>query len=205
MNYNKEILNENYYSPKERLQVVANFLNMFLSHYSQEHYSVKHVYLDFGAGIMWDTIVATTLNPIGSCLDEYQLLAPNEHEVIISGDMNQIIKLLKTLYEKGFVRTIKKELINTIQLLREFIKSNNLDSIDELLFKSYLNCFINIYDELSTHNINWKIINSKLFNCFRKEHYYVEINSSDDSKTLSDDVLSFIKQSLEKTNKLIQK
>lgn len=89
---------------KYSLDTVAHIINDNIPSYKKA--AIRRVYRDFGAGIMWDTIVVENIETG----DSYQALYPKLHDDIVNGkdiSIEQIEGLLitanKLLDRKEFV------------------------------------------------------------------------------------------------------
>lgn len=73
MEFRKDIL---------KLEVIANMLTLESKH--GYYYIVESVWEDYGAGLLWDTIVCHNPNENpNSVMESWQILSPREHKMVL--------------------------------------------------------------------------------------------------------------------------
>lgn len=84
----------------ENLLTVARLLGVMADAQGIETmFYVQDVYFDYGAGMMWTTIIAERFNTGKNYRDSWQMLNPKQQEAIVNGTPSELFALTKELWD----------------------------------------------------------------------------------------------------------
>lgn len=80
----------------KKLNLMANIMNAYADEENKQYsFYVERVWQDYGAGLMWNTIICYRNNDD----DSYQMLSPRQMKEVEVSSVDELIPMAKELYE----------------------------------------------------------------------------------------------------------